>query len=161
MPTAGAMCSVWNAPATCERTQPRALGRVGGERGELLEGAGGDDLAGAVLVGGGEAVLVERGEDLVGVAAEDGGHAGGGGRGGGGHGPAALADEDHRLLGGDDARGGGGGELTDGVAGADADRPKASDGCGNSSSRATRPAATSSGCATAVSRIVSASASVP
>ncbi len=40
-------------------------------------------------------------------------------------------------------------------------RPKASAGCGKSSSAASRPDATSSGCATAVSRIVSASASVP
>ena len=40
-------------------------------------------------------------------------------------------------------------------------RPNASAGCGNSSNAASRPAATSSGWATAVSRIVSASASVP
>ncbi len=39
--------------------------------------------------------------------------------------------------------------------------PNASAGWGNSSSAASRPEATSSGCATAVSRIVSASASVP
>ncbi len=38
---------------------------------------------------------------------------------------------------------------------------KASAGCGNSSRAASRPEATSSGCATAVSRMVSASASVP
>ncbi len=37
----------------------------------------------------------------------------------------------------------------------------ASEGCGNSSSSATRPAATMSGCATAVSRMVSASDVVP
>ena len=40
-------------------------------------------------------------------------------------------------------------------------RPKASAGCGNSERAASRPEATSSGWATAVSRIVSASASVP
>ncbi len=40
-------------------------------------------------------------------------------------------------------------------------RPKASAGCGNSSRAASSPEATSSGCATAVSRIVSASASEP
>jgi hypothetical protein len=40
-------------------------------------------------------------------------------------------------------------------------RPKASAGCGKSSRAASRPEATSSGCATAVSRIVSASASEP
>ena len=45
--------------------------RVGREGGELLEGAGGDDLAGAVHVGRGEAVPVEGGGHLGGVAAED------------------------------------------------------------------------------------------
>ena len=40
-------------------------------------------------------------------------------------------------------------------------RSNASAGCGNSSRAASRLDATSSGCATAVSRIVSASASVP
>ena len=83
-------------------------------------------------------------------------------RGGLGHGAAALADEDHRLLGRDHARAGGGGDLADAVAGADADASGARRrGAGTARAAATRPAATSSGWATAVSRIVSASASVP
>ena len=94
-------------------TQPRALGRLRGEGVELLERAGGDDLAGAVLVGRGEPVLAESGEYVVPVAAEDGRHPGGGDRGGGGHGPTPLADEDHRLLGADHPGRRGGGELTD------------------------------------------------
>ena len=73
------------------------------------------------MLAGGEAVLVERGQDLVGIAPEDGGHAGGGLRGRGGHGPAALADEDHRLLGRDDTGGRRSGDLADRVAGADPD----------------------------------------
>ncbi len=59
-----------------QRDQPRLGRRVLGERGELLDGAGRDDLAGAVVVGGGQAVLLELGEHLVAVAAEDRGHAG-------------------------------------------------------------------------------------
>ena len=85
----------------------------------------------------------------------------GGRRGGLGHRLAALADQHHRLLGGDHAGAGGGGELADAVAGDRADLPNASAGCGNSSSAATRPVATSSGWAIWVSRMVSASASVP
>ena len=104
-----------------ERHQPGLGGRVGGEGLELLEGAGGDDLAGAVVVGGGEAVLVERGEHLVAVAAEHGGHAGGRGGGRLGHRVAALADQHHRLLGGDHPGTGGGGELAHAVAGDGAD----------------------------------------
>ena len=42
-----------------QRDQPGLGGRLRGERLELLERAGGDDLAGAVVVGGGQAVLVE------------------------------------------------------------------------------------------------------
>ena len=63
-----------------QRRQPRLGRRVVGERRELLEGAGGDDLAGAVVVGGGQPVLVERGQHLVAVAAEHRGHAGRGDR---------------------------------------------------------------------------------
>ena len=64
---------------------------------------------------------VERGQHLVAVAAEDGGHAGRGDRGGLGHRVAALADQHHRLLGGDHAGAGGGGDLADAVAGDGAD----------------------------------------
>ena len=56
------MCSVWNAPATESGIEPGLGRRVGLEGVELLERAGGDDLAGAVVVGGGEAVPLERGE---------------------------------------------------------------------------------------------------
>ena len=115
--TAGAMCGVWKAPATESGRSLRLGGRVGGERLELLEGAGGDDLAGAVVVGGGQAVPLERGEHLVAVAAEDGGHAGGGGGGGVGHRPAALADQHHRLLGADHPGAGRGRDLAHAVAG--------------------------------------------
>ena len=97
--------------------QPCLGRRVGGEGLELLEGAGGDDLAGAVVVGGGQSVLVERGEHLVAVAPEDGGHAGGRGGGGLGHRVAALADQHHRLLGGDHPGTSRGGELSHAVAG--------------------------------------------
>ena len=79
-----------------------------------------------------------------------------------GHRPAALADEHHRLLGGDHAGAGRGGDLADAVAGDGADPAER---VGRVRERATRAAsrldATSSGWATAVSRIVSASASVP
>ena len=120
-PTAGAMCSVWNAPATLSGISRALAGGSSASACELLEGAGGDDLAGAVVVGGGQAVLVERGEHLVAVAAEDRGHAGRGDRGGLGHRLAALADQHHRLLGGDHPGAGGGGELADAVAGDRAD----------------------------------------
>ncbi|KMP02566.1 hypothetical protein CIRG_10389 [Coccidioides immitis RMSCC 2394] len=104
-----------------ERHQPGLGGRLGGEGLELLERARGDDLAGAVVVGGGETVLLDRGEDLLADAAEDGGHAGRRLRSSLGHGLAALTDEDHRLLGADRASAGGGGDLTDAVAGDGAD----------------------------------------
>ena len=104
-----------------QRHQPRLLRRLLGERRELLHRPGGDDLAGAVVVGGGQAVLVDGGEHLVAVAAEHRGHARRRRRGRTGHRLAALADEDHRLLGGDDAGAGGGGELADAVAGDRAD----------------------------------------
>ena len=104
-----------------ERAHAGPLGRVGGEGGELVEGAGDDDLAGAVHVGRGQAVLGGLGDDHVRVAAEHGAHAGGRDGGGCGHLPAALADEDHGLLGGEDARAHRGGDLADGVPGAGAD----------------------------------------
>ena len=119
--TAGAMCSVWKAPATLSGISRALAGGSSASAASCSSGAGGDDLAGAVVVGGGEAVLVERGEHLVAVAAEDGGHAGRGRGGGLGHRLAALADQHHRLLGGDHPGAGGGGELADAVAGDGAD----------------------------------------
>ena len=145
-----------------QRSQPGLLRRVGRERRELLERARDDDLAGAVLVGGGEAVRLGLRDDLVAVAAEDGGHAGGGDGRRSGHRLAALADEHHRLLGGDDAGADGGGDLADAVARS----PRRSwsrrrTGAGTGSAARPGPAPTSSGWATAVSRIVSASLVVP
>ena len=50
-PTAGAMCSVWKAPATDSGISRAFAGGSAASACELLEGAGGDDLAGAVVVG--------------------------------------------------------------------------------------------------------------
>ena len=115
--TAGAMCWVWNAPATDSGTSRALAGGSSAKRRELLDGAGRDDLAGAVVVGGGQAVLLELGEHLVAVAAQDRGHAGRGLLRGGGHRVAPLADQHHGLLGGDRAGAGRGGELADAVPG--------------------------------------------
>ena len=53
--TAGAMYRVWNAPATCSGMTRGAGGRVRLQLLERVEGAGDDDLAAAVEVGGLEA----------------------------------------------------------------------------------------------------------
>src|SRR5690606_4972216 len=90
--------------------------------GELLERAGGDDLAASVDVGGGESVGLDRRGHLVRVAADDGAHPGGSDGGGLGHGPAPDADERHGVARRQGPGDGGGGELADGVAGGDADR---------------------------------------
>ena len=75
------------------------LGRRGrGERGERVERAGRDHLPAAVDVRGHEPVLREQREDLVGVAAEDGAHAGGRRRRGAGHGGTADRDQAQRLV---------------------------------------------------------------
>ena len=102
--------------------------RFGLEVLELLERARGDDLAGAVHVGGGEALGLEVGDDLALLAAHDGAHAGGGDGGRVGHSGAALTHEHHGLLGREDARGGSCGDLTDAVARTGADRTEALDG---------------------------------
>ena len=116
-----------------------------------------------LMLAGGQAVFAQLGPDHVGVAAEHGDHAGGGDRGG-----AAIARPAPRTkviasVGAEHAGRGGGGDLADAVSGDHADR--AVDGLrrgpGNSAPAMTRPAATSSGWATAVSRISSASALVP
>ena len=83
--------------------------------------AGGDDLAGAVAVGGVQAVALDRGDHLVGVAAEDGAHAGRLQRAGGGHLAAADAGQGDGGLGGQHPGEGGGAELTDAVPGDQAD----------------------------------------
>jgi hypothetical protein len=100
-----------------ERAQPRPGGRVRGQRGQLRRGPGGDDLARAVDVRGGEAVRLEHGEHLVLLAAEDRGHAGGLGGRGLGHGPAAHADQAHRVVGGNHPGDRPGGQFADAVPG--------------------------------------------
>ena len=111
---------------------------------------------GAVVVGRGEAVLLERGQHLVAVAAEHGGHAGRGAR-------AASAIALPRSRTSTMAcsaemtpHAGGSGDLTDAVA---RRRAHHAERVGRVREQrraaATRPDATSSGWATAVSRIVS------
>ena len=56
-PTAGAMCSVWKAPATLSGISRALAGGSAANASSCSSGAGGDDLAGAVVVGRGEAVL--------------------------------------------------------------------------------------------------------
>ena len=119
--TAEAMCSVWNAPATESGTR-RAL-------------AGGSSLSAAscsivpaattwpapLTLAAVRPCRSSAAVDLVGVAAEDGGHAGRLEGRGVGHRPAALADQHHRLLGGDHAGAGGRRDLADAVPGGRAD----------------------------------------
>jgi hypothetical protein len=98
------MCRVWN-------------GRVGGERGQLLQRAGRDDLPGTVDVRGRQAVRLDRVEDLGLVATEHGGHPGGlhGRR--LGHGLPAHPDQAHRVLGAEHPGQDTGAQLTHAVPG--------------------------------------------
>ena len=84
---------------------------------QRVERSGGDELAAAVVVRGGEVELFEPGDDGGLVAADDGAHAGLLGGGGLGHRPAADADEAERVLFAQDSGGRGGGELADRVPG--------------------------------------------
>ena len=154
--SAGAMYGVWNAPATWSADDPGLGRRLGGELVQPVERAGGDDLAGAVAVGRVQPVRLDRGEHLVRVAAEHGGHAGRLQRAGGGHLPAAHAGEGDRRLGAAARR--------------PARRRPARRRCGRRRpatsyigrcSAASSAAATSSGWVRAVSLISSASAAVP
>ena len=120
-PTAGAMCSVWNAPATLSGISRALAGGSSAKAWSCSIVPAATIWPGAVVVGGDEALGLEGGQHLVAVAAEDGGHAGRGRRGGLGHRLAALADQHHRLLGGDRAGAGRGRELADAVAGDRAD----------------------------------------
>ena len=73
-----------------QRHDPRLRRRVGLQRGQPVERSRRRRSARRrCRLAGGQAVLVEGGEHLVGVAAEDGGHAGRRLRAGGGHRPAA------------------------------------------------------------------------
>ena len=100
-----------------QRAQPRTFGRVGGQCGELLGGAGRDHLAGRVDVGGGQAELGQLREYRISVTTQDGGHAGRVDRCGAGHGAAALAHEHQRRFRRKHAGQRGGGDLADTVAG--------------------------------------------
>ena len=113
------MWRVWKAPATWSGMTRALAGGVGAEGLDLLEGAGGDDLAGAVDVGGREAVGLERSQDLVRIAAEHGCHARRGDRAGLRHGAATGGDEGDGLLVRDDSGEGRGRELADRVPGED------------------------------------------
>ena len=149
-----------------QRHDPRLGRRVGLQRVQPVERAGGDDLAGAVHVRRGQAVLVDGGQDLVGVAAEDGGHAGRRLRAGGGHRPAADGGERDRGLDRQHAGERGGGELADAVPGDDdvaagVRRWVTGPGRPPSSRAMNRLIATTSGWVTAVSLIASASPVVP
>lgn len=100
-------------------------------------------------------------QDDVLLAAEEGRHAGLGDGGGLGHGQAALPYETERLVLGQHAGQGGRGELADAVSGGGADQPGEVLGGRKELAGGDQEAATSSGWATAVSRISSASAFVP
>ena len=116
------MCSVWNAPATLSGISRALAGGSSAKRLELLHRAGGDDLAGAVVVGRRRGPAPRsrpaprrgrrRGRRSCRSAVVGGGL---------GHRLAALAHQHHRLLGGDRPGTGGGGELADAVAGDGAD----------------------------------------
>ena len=143
--TAGAMCSVWKAPAT-DSGISRALAG-----GSSASAASCSTVPAATIWPGPLSLAAVRpccsslastssrspprtAVMLVGV-----------GRRGGGHRLAALADQHHRLLGGDRPGAGGGGELADAVAGDRADpgrtrRPGAGTARGRPAGRR-RPAA--------------------
>ena len=142
---------------------PRLLRRVLGELGQRVEAAGGDDLSGGVAVGRDQLEVLERAEHLGLVAAQHRGHAGRLDGTGLGHLRAAGGGQRDGVVGGDDAGDRVGRDLTDGVSGDDdlrssvpASRPRLV-----SSRCASRVAATTRGCVTAVSVISSAVAVVP
>lgn len=105
-----------------QRDQPRFGRAVLCEGGELLDRTRCDDLAGAVVVRGDQAVLGDLGQHLVAVATEHRCHRGGCMLRGGGHRLTALADQHHRLLRAQHADTDGGGDLTDAVTGGRAHR---------------------------------------
>ena len=117
------------------------------------------------MLAGVEAVLVDGGQHLVGVAAEDGGHAGRRLRAGRGHRPAADGGERDRGLDRQHAGQRGGGELADAVPGDDDVRSASAGAPGSGSAPSSRAMnrliATTSGWVTAVSLIASASPVVP
>ena len=100
-----------------EGDHPRTGRRVGAERVESVERAGGHDLTRAVDVGGRQPVAVDRGKDLVGVTTEHRAHAGRRGGAGLGHGATSQGDEAHGIRLRQHSGPCGGGDLADGVAG--------------------------------------------
>ena len=112
--TAGAMWTVWNAPATLSGMTRALAGGSAAKAASWSEGAGGDDLARTVHVGRGEAVLgrwrrpprrgPRRGPRTCRSAVDGAGL---------GHRATTQADQPHRVLGVRDPRGGGRGDLPD------------------------------------------------
>ena len=86
-------------PRDAELDEPGPGRRIGGQRGQLILGAGSDDLAAAIVVGSRQTLCCQPGEHIFRVTADDGRHRGWGSGAGLRHGAAALAYEDHRLLG--------------------------------------------------------------
>src|SRR5215216_3973927 len=82
-----------------ELDEPGAHWRISSQSGQLILGAGSDDLAGAVVVGCRQAMRCEPAEHILRVTADDGRH--GGWHSGARlcHGTATLAYQNHRLLG--------------------------------------------------------------
>ena len=138
-PTAGAMCSVWKAPATLSGTRRAFAGGWAAKASSCSIVPAATTWPGPLLLAGIRPWAVDRGEDLVAVAAEHGGHAGRRRRRRLRHGLAALADQHHRLLGGDGARTGGRRELTDAVAGDRADLAERVGGMGEQLERGDEP----------------------
>ena len=91
--------------------------RLGGQLVQRVDRAGGHDLTGPVAVGRVQPVRRERGDHLVRVTAEHGGHPGRLQRAGGGHLPPAYAGERHGGLGRQHPGQRGGAQLTDAVPG--------------------------------------------
>ena len=140
-----------------QRDDARAGGRLGGERLQRVERAGGDELAAAVVVRGGEVELGEAGDDGCLVAADDGAHA------------RSARRRRPRPSRGRGCRRGAARPLRSGCRLPPRRRTRRPSGrrrrrCGSRSGSAfhdSRLAATMSGCATCVSRMRSASHSVP
>lgn len=109
------------SPSHAELNQPRSSWWVGLQVGELLHRPGGDDLAGAIVVGRSQASGVNRGQHLFGVPADDSHHRGRSRRRSDRHLLPPFADEHHGLLGAQHAGGGCGGDLADAVAAHDCD----------------------------------------
>ncbi len=107
-----------------ERHQTCLRRRCLRQRGELLRGARGHELARTVVVGRGQAEGLQRRQHLLAVATEDCGHPGRAHRGRVRHRPAPLPHQHHGLLCGHDAGARRRGQLPDAVARDRADAPE-------------------------------------